>query len=311
MTILSAAPQHLPDIQHLITHGYTRLVQFGREDLPDLLARGVSVVGVEADQRLWGFVTIQVEPRPATLPAAAPDRAYVRGILLDKRRSPSVDTAALVTAALARLGELGRPFVVMAQSQDHWLKAALTRSGFAQVDQVRYYKFSQRNVPSAPAPAQLTPLSPAQLAAVAQLDAESFPPLWHMGEGDLAGLLFAGRMRAAWLEGQLVGYAAITLNGAFDDPATAGPSAFLARLAVHPSVQGRGVGRQLLADSIAYAHSQRHNPIYLNTQVSNGSSQRLYEGMGFRSMGRVFQVYVAQIRGDVEAGKVADFGPNT
>ncbi len=187
MTILSAAPQHLPEIQHLITHGYTRLVQFGREDLPDLLARGVSVVGVADDQKLWGFVTIQVEPRPVTLPAAAPDRAYVRGILLDKRRSPSVDTAALVTAALARLSELGRPFVVMAQSQDHWLKAALTRSGFAQVDQVRYYKFSHRDVPSAPAPAQLTPVSPAQLVDVALLDAQSFPPSGTWAKGSWPG----------------------------------------------------------------------------------------------------------------------------
>lgn len=298
MTILAAAPQHLPEIQQLITHGYTRLVQFGREDLPDLLAQGASVVGVDEGQHLWGFVTIQVEPRPATLPVSAPDRAYVRGILLGKRRSPSVDTAALVSAALARLAERGRPFVVMAQSQDHWLKAALSRSGFAQVDQVRYYKFSQRDAPAAPAPAQLTPISPVQLTDVAQLDAESFPPLWHMGEGELAGLLFAGRMRAAWLDDRLVGYAAISLNGDFDDPTTSGPSAFLARLAVHPGVQGRGVGRQLLADSIAYAHSQKHNPIYLNTQVSNEQSQRLYEGMGFRSMGRVFQVYVAQVRGD-------------
>ncbi len=114
-------------------------------------------------------------------------------------------------------------------------------------------------------------------------------------------------MRAAWLDDRLVGYAAISLNGAFDDPTTAGPSAFLARLAVHPSVQGRGVGRQLLADSIAYAHSQGHNPIYLNTQVSNEQSQRLYEGMGFRSMGRVFQVYVAQIRGG-EPSRLAPAG---
>lgn len=295
MPILLAAARHLPEIHRLIQFGSTRLVQFGREDLPDLLAQGASVVGSDGEERLWGFVTVQVEPRPATLPPDAPDRAYVRGLLLDKRRSPSVDAAALLTAALDQLRTRDRRFTVMVQIQDYWLKSALVRGGFEQVDQVRYYKYTRLEVPPAPAPAHLAPVSPSQLAAVAQLDAQAFPPIWHMGEGELAGLLFGGRMRTAWLDGQLAGYAAVSLHAAFDDPDTSGPSAFLARLAVHPQAQGKGVGRQLLADSIAYAYGQHHRPVYLNTQVSNQQSQRLYEGVGFRSMGQVFHVYTVQI----------------
>ncbi len=171
----------------------------------------------------------------------------------------------------------------------------LIQNGFALVDGVRYYKYTSRLTPKAPAPAQLDLAGPGDLPLLAELDAATFPPLWHMDEGELASLLFSSRLRVARLGGERVGYAALSLNGAYTDPESSGPSAFLARLAVHPSAQGRGVGRQLLADSIAYAHSQRHSPIYLNTQVSNEPSQRLYEGMGFRSMNQVFHVYIVEI----------------
>lgn len=299
MPIIPAAHRHLPAIHRLTDNAYTRLVQFGPEDLPDLIERSVCVVGVKAKDdptQIWGFVAIQLEPRPETLPAHAPDRAYVRAILLGKRRSPSADAAALLSAGLDHLRsrETAATMVIL-QAQGHWLQAPLTRSGFNLIDGVRYYKFTQSVVPEAPSAARLALAGPAELSILAQLDAETFPPIWHMDEGALAGLLFNSRMQVAYLDGGAVGYAALTLNGAFDDPDTASPSAFLARLAVHPRAQGQGVGRQLLADSVAYAVGQGHSPIYLNTQVSNEQSQRLYEGMGFRSMNQVFQVYVTEI----------------
>ncbi len=136
MPILTADRHHLPAIHHLIEHAHTRLVQFGREDLPDLLARSICVVGVsEAPSAqpqfshalgdVWGFVAIQLEPRPQTLPAHAPNRAYLRGILLAKGRSPSADTADLLGGALDRLGAGQADGVitqVILQGQGSWLR---------------------------------------------------------------------------------------------------------------------------------------------------------------------------------------------
>lgn len=305
MPIIPAETRHLPAVHHLTAHAYTRLVHFGPEDLPDLIADSVCVVGTDAKaggDAIWGFAAIQLEPRPITLPDLAPNRAYVRAILLAKRRSPSADTVALLTAAVARLRSRQKPGVttqVILQSQGHWLNAPVTRSGFVLVDEVRYYKYTARETPSAPAPARVRMASPSDLPQLARLDAQTFPALWHMDEGALAGLLFSSRLRIARLgdDEPPVGYAALSLNGNLDGPDEAGSGAFLARLAVHPAVQSRGVGRQLLADSIAYAHSQGRSQVYLNTQVSNRQSQRLYEGMGFRTMNQLFQVYVQDVSG--------------
>ena len=91
MPILPAGRQHISAINRLKTHAYTQFAQFGQEDLPDLIDRNICLVGIDErtePDTIWGFVAIQLEPRPVTLPAHAPDRAYVRAILLVKRRSP-------------------------------------------------------------------------------------------------------------------------------------------------------------------------------------------------------------------------------
>ncbi len=294
MPIQPATPEHLPAIQSLLARAATRFVQFGQEDLPDLLQGSICQIGVTDDrrERLWGFAAIQLEPRPATLPVSAPNRAYLRGIVLAVRRSPTVDTAALVTAGMKRLRALGQPTTVIAQGQERWLNPALTPFGFTEIDQVRYYQYTASADPAAPSPAQLVGVTPQDLFRLAQLDAETFPPVWHMGEGELAGLLFTSHMRMAWDGDRPVGYAALRLGGGYE---AGRRSAFLNRLAVHPSAQGRGIGRQLLADAIAHAHSQQHSSIFLNTQVSNKQSQRLYEGMGFRPSGQVYKVFTAQV----------------
>jgi ribosomal protein S18 acetylase RimI-like enzyme len=74
----------------------------------------------------------------------------------------------------------------------------------------------------------------------------------------------------------LAGYTAVCANSRSE--------AQLARLAVHPTYQGRGVGRALLADTIVYA-AQEFDRLVLNTQTTNHRSQKLYAGFGFRPIG--------------------------
>jgi ribosomal protein S18 acetylase RimI-like enzyme len=288
MPIRPASPDLLPQVRHLYHHGRHAYLNFGTEDLPTLLKKDLALVG-EDRSRLWGFLGIQFESRPPTLPPDAPSRAYLRGVMLAAGRSPSRDIAALARAALEQLKEIQEPWQVIALANLPWLLQPLLEAGFQQVDQISFYQRTRRDVPDAQQPAHLRPAAQADLAPLARLDAETFSPLWHMGESELVQFFFSCRVQVAVWSGQIVGYAVTAL------PSTASVSpepAQLVRLAVHPSAQDLGIGRQLVVDSIAYALSSGASNLHLNTQASNQRSQHLYTALGFRATGRPVPVLV-------------------
>ena len=96
---------------------------------------------------------------------------------------------------------------------------------------------------------------------------------------------------------QLLGYAALcgpVRADLWEDEPIQGEvssgEAMLARLAVHPSAQGRGIGRRLLMDSLSAAHERGAETVVLNTQTSNARSQALYRSLGFRRTGEIYPV---------------------
>jgi ribosomal-protein-alanine N-acetyltransferase len=56
-------------------------------------------------------------------------------------------------------------------------------------------------------------------------------------------------------------------------------------LAVHPDCRGRGLGRQLLAGTLAAAHALGVRRATLEVRRSNVAAQRLYASAGFRVVG--------------------------
>jgi ribosomal protein S18 acetylase RimI-like enzyme len=74
-----------------------------------------------------------------------------------------------------------------------------------------------------------------------------------------------------------------------------GPRAHLARLAVHPSLQGHGVGRALLSDLFAYLTQMGTIRLSVNTQSNNKASLRLYKSMGFTRTGEEYPVYTFEV----------------
>ncbi len=284
MPIIQATTTHAAQVRHLLHNGRHVYGSFGDEDLASLLTKGLALLG-EDQATPWGFLSIQVEERPITLPPTAPDRAYLRAVALDQGRSPSQDVPLLMQLALRQLNNSPRRCQLIVYGGEAWLTRPLFPLGFSLTERVQFFRLDlTRRVADAlvtPEVAQLRPLHPPDLPALAELDAAAFEPLWHFGEKELWELLFRSRMQVALWEGKLVGYSAITANG---------DEAHLARLAVHPAVQGMGIGRQLLIDSIAYAHDQQFTAVALNTQVSNTRSQRLYRQLGFRPTGLVLPV---------------------
>ena len=61
--------------------------------------------------------------------------------------------------------------------------------------------------------------------------------------------------------------------------------AHLARLAVHPSTQGQGIGGALLGDLLERYTRRGIQMMTVNTQESNHQSRRLYERFGFEPNG--------------------------
>jgi len=58
---------------------------------------------------------------------------------------------------------------------------------------------------------------------------------------------------------------------------------YVQRLAVHPRAQGRGVGRRLLLDGLAWMVRQGATRALVNTQAGNRNALALYEAVGFRA----------------------------
>ena len=60
------------------------------------------------------------------------------------------------------------------------------------------------------------------------------------------------------------------------------------RLSVHPSSQGKGIGRAFMDFIEAYAVQNQYSCIRLDAYSENAGALRLYEKMGYQRLGQVF-----------------------
>ena len=127
----------------------------------------------------------------------------------------------------------------------------------------------------------------ADLPEVEKTDAASFDPLWQNPLETLRKA-FSQALYATVAETEygIIGYQLSTGGG---------QRAHLARLAVHPSVQGRGAGRALLTDLFAYLTYAGISRLSVNTQSDNQVSLSLYQRMGFVRTGEEYPVYTFDI----------------
>lgn len=125
------------------------------------------------------------------------------------------------------------------------------------------------------------------LSTMAQVDQAAFAPPWQMTLSDLRQAeRVSANCTVALHQGRIVGYQLSTLY--FD-------GAHLARLAVAPQMQGKGVGSALLTEVLRYFARRGVYAMTVNTQASNEASQRLYQRYGFRHNGYNLPVWLARI----------------
>ncbi len=290
MTITRIDATRIAQVEQLWQRSRQLYQNIAHEDLPALLNKQIALLSEENGQA-WGFLCLQSEKRPTTLPATAPNRAYIRAVALARGYSPTTDIPPLIAAAEAYLPEYAPAHLVTVYGDHSWLNRALFEADYVIAEEVQFLALARLGRWQPPQQMrervqriralQIRPCQPDDLPVLAHLDARTFTPLWHFGVDGLRELLFTSRLQVATIDETLVGYTSITYRDG---------SAHLARLAVHPQWQGRGFGHMLLLDALLDAQRESINTVLLNTQVHNVRAERLYRSYGFRPTNQVVPV---------------------
>jgi ribosomal protein S18 acetylase RimI-like enzyme len=177
---------------------------------------------------------------------------------------------------------------VAAIAMQPWLQQILSASGFKNIQQIVMLEWQYQ--PWAESEAQgvhIRKMTEADLPDVTRTDAASFDPLWQNSLETLHKA-FAQSLIATVAENAdgIIGYQLSTGGNL---------RAHLARLAVHATMQGRGVGRALLGDLFARLVNDGIFRLSVNTQSDNVVSLSLYQKMGFMRTGEQYPVYIFDV----------------
>lgn len=148
-------------------------------------------------------------------------------------------------------------------------------AGFVELEALHLLRHDLHTTAKAAGAATLRIARRSDLPTVLDIDQRSFDDFWSL---DRAGVLAARRATpvhryvVATLDESVVGYAIAGRSGR---------ASFLQRLGVHPNARGKGVGSQLVIDSLGWARNAGAASMLVNTQVRNETACRLYLSLGF------------------------------
>ena len=221
-------------------------------------------------------------------PPDPPNIAWVRLFVTSGMISLEESWQTLWEAARLDLANRGQ-FMAAAIVLQNWHHNLLRGSGFSsQQSIVMLERDGQKPIDgSLPAGLTIRAMLQSDLPAVSEVDAVAFDPLW---QNSLPALerAYPQAVLATVVEAnvQMIGYQLSTRNPL---------GAHLARLAVRPQLQGRGVGRALIADLVQQAERRGMYHLTVNTQNDNAASLALYRKTGFRETGENYLVYQLQV----------------
>ena len=213
--------------------------------------------------------------------------AWVRLFVYSGRWSAENAWNMLWPAAREEIARMGGAKVAVIAIQP-WFQTLLTESEFENRQQIvllewRYQPTDARETTRL----LIRKMSETDLPEVETIDAASFEPLWQNPLETLQRA-YAQALYATLVENEkgMIGYQ-ISTGG--------GQRAHLARLAVHPAVQGQGAGRALLNDLFVHLTHMGISRLSVNTQSDNQASLSLYQRMGFVRTGEQYPVYTFDI----------------
>jgi len=206
-----------------------------------------------------------------------PPVARLRGAVLADGWPVSDYLQTLLPPSLEVLRVQGATALAYVGNED-WLTVPLQDRGFVVDNVIVAYEKTDWAVPSrGNQEVSVRPAQPGDFPALVALDQAAFDPLWQ-NTAEVFRDVFADYpyFVVAELDGVVVGYQFCSLTG---------DQGYLARVAVHPHYQGRGIGVRLMAEAVDFFRGEGARDITLNTQQDNQASQRLYRWFGFRLVG--------------------------
>ena len=214
--------------------------------------------------------------------------AWIRLFTYAPYLSASSAWSPLWEAARADLLGLGG-VTVAAIAMQRWFDQLLLEGGFRLAQYIVLLEWNAEPVADSPRLSEFTirPMTEADLPQVVAIDSEAFEPLWQISIPAL-NRAYSQAVYAAVIENasSMVGYQLSTWspNGAH-----------LARLAVRPQVQGRGIGTELIHDLLVHMQRGGAERITVNTQGNNHASLALYQKLGFHRTGEQYPVYTIRV----------------
>lgn len=170
-----------------------------------------------------------------------------------------------------------------------WMKNLLQLSGFVQDEQILMLSWAKEREPewSLPEGVTIRSMTEADLSQVAEVDAAAFKPLWQ----NLPPMLEQAYSQA------VVATVAVATEGIIGyQISTHSPfGAHLARLAIHPKIQRRGIASAILGDLLKKLLKKNIKQLSVNTQSKNKRSIALYTKNGFKPTEEEYPLFTFQI----------------
>ncbi len=268
----------LPAVRRILeTSEYTHY-RFNSDELPTLLSR-LPAVGVfgEPSSKL-AHVTHGTLRAFLLINWLVPPSAWIGGFGVQWSESDHfAEYLRLLLPLLADRARARGAHTLYYSGNDYdldWLHDTLESQDFHLVSLLRSYDKEDYAIPSAGNQhIRVRPFTPADLPGVVAVENLTFDQLWRH---DAASFIEVAATYPYFVvaedEHGIAGYQFNTIDAA---------TGYLVRIAVHPRVEGHGVGTRLMADAVHYF--QQHNvwKIVLNTEETNTRAHRLYEWFGF------------------------------
>ncbi len=236
--------------------------------------RPSEAIWVAFDEReLIGLLTAPFEESPVV---------WLRALAVANGYSAApVFTALLAHARPAWLARGAKQVAVLAHPA--WVGDVTQRVNFTLYNSIVTMRKSDRGVPDlAQSPAHIRPARADDIPAIAANDRASFDTVWQHSAASLAHILKSvSHFIVAEIDGRVIGHAFSDIYGGHGH---------LIRLVVNPAYQRRGIGEQLLRESLLYQNALGAYPFTLNTQIDNASSQALYRRYGYQLTGEPVRV---------------------
>lgn len=219
-------------------------------------------------------------------PSDPPEIAWIRLFAVSSSIALRTAWKELWPFVLEQFSEKQSPIQIGAIALNGWFRGLLEESGFKQQNEVvvLIWKVAYIRQEMDDSFFRIRRMTEKDLPVVAQVDHLAFPSPWQLSENGIkAGYEQAAMATVAESEEGILGY---QISTALND------SAHLARLAVLPAYQNRGIGAALVKALQVDCGRKGLRSLTVNTQADNLASLHLYSKLDFHLTGERYPLYL-------------------